>query len=1034
MILKLRKTTVFVGVCSMFGLFYSPQMQAASANNSVAAVQQSKKITGKVSDATGTLIGATVVEKGTTNGTVTDMDGNFTLNAEPGATLVVSYIGYISQEIAVGNKSEINVTLKEEGRNLNEVVVIGYGTQRKEAVTGSVATMRGDLVREVPGADITQAMQGRVAGVEMMQTSSKPGASMQIRIRGTRSLNASNDPLIVLDGIPFAGTLNDIDPNNIKSMDILKDASATAIYGSRGANGVILITTYKGMQEQKATVTYNGYVGVKSLFHRYPMMNADEFTKLRKYANKFQNGVDEKYYDEGGPDTDWQDMLFKNGITTNQDIGVSGGTTKSSYNFGIAYYRDEAVIPMQNFNRYSLHASLDQEIGNYVKIGFSTNSNYSITNGANLGLYNTLSATPIANPYNEDGTLKERVQMSNDTQWVYSEESLNGLGDKYKDQTKTYGTYNSLYGEVKIPGVEGLKYRMNIGLNYRHSEYGNYTGEGIFADTPTTPSHATSSNANTTNWAIENMVTYDRTFGKHTINAVALYSAEQTKYTSSYMYGQNIPSDAFQYYNMGRAETITVDPANQGYYKSGLESVMGRIMYNYDNRYMASVTLRSDGSSRLAKGHKWHTYPAISVGWNISKENFMKDISWIDNLKLRVGYGETSNQSVAPYKTLGLLSTRPYNFGSTYATGSYVSELPNSALGWEYSKTWNFGLDFAFFKGRLSGTMEYYVQNTEDLLLSVNLPQTSGVSSYMANVGKTRNKGFELSLNGTILDNYKGWTWEAGINFYTNSNELISLASGSTRDESNWWFVGHPINVIYDYQKVGIWQTSEEDARKVAEPGGNAGMIKIKYNGDYDANGLPTRAYGTEDRQIMKVDPDWEGGFNTRVAYKNFDLSIVGSFRHGGTLISTIYGSQGYLNMLTGRRNNIEVDYWTEDNPTNAYPKPGGIEDSNNPKYGNTLAYFSGSYMKIRTITLGYNFTQPWLKSCGISKLRVYATVQNPFVFFSPYNDESGLDPETNSYGNENQAVNTFYKSRLLVVGYNTPSTRNYLLGLNITF
>jgi TonB-linked SusC/RagA family outer membrane protein len=330
MIINLRKTTLIVGLCSIFGLFYVPQMQAATGVNSATTTQQAKKVTGRVSDAMGPLIGATVMEKGTSNGAVTDMDGNFIINVSPQATLVISYVGFISQEISVAGKSEFNVTLKEQGRNLNEVVVIGYGTQRKEAVTGSVATMRGDVVREVPGADITQAMQGRIAGVEMMQTSSKPGASMQIRIRGTRSLNASNDPLIVLDGIPFAGTLNDIDPNNIKSMDILKDASATAIYGSRGANGVILITTYKGMQEQKATVTYNGYVGVKTLFHRYPMMNAEEFTALRKYANKFQNGVDEKYYDEGGPDTDWQDMLFKNGLTTNQDVGVSGGTAKSS--------------------------------------------------------------------------------------------------------------------------------------------------------------------------------------------------------------------------------------------------------------------------------------------------------------------------------------------------------------------------------------------------------------------------------------------------------------------------------------------------------------------------------------------------------------------------------------------------------------------------------------------------------------------------------------------------------------------------------
>ncbi len=1029
---ELRKVAVRTAWCLTFWMFFIPEAMAV-AEQSVTNVQQSKRITGKVIDSEGPLIGATIMEKGTNNGTVTDMDGNFSLNVTPGTTLVISYVGYVTKEIKASE--EVNrIKLEQEGKLLNDIVVIGYGTQRKEAVTGSVSSMRGDAIREVPGSDITQALQGRIAGVQMMQTSSKPGASMQIRIRGTRSLNASNDPLIVLDGIPFAGTINDIDPNNIKSMDILKDASATAIYGSRGANGVIMITTYKGIQDQKATISYNGYIGAKTLFSKYPMMNAEQFTKLRKYANKFQNGVDETYYDEGGPDTDWQDLLFRTGITTNHDLSVSGGTQKSSYHVGVAYYRDESVIPMQNFNRYSFHASLDQEIGKYVRIGFTTNTNYSVTNGADLDLYTSLSTTPISDPYNEDGSIKERVQMSNDTHWTYTKETLEGLGDRYKNQTKSLGTYNTAYGEIKIPYVEGLKYRINLGLNYRHSDSGSYRGRGVFSDSDNTESSASTNNSTTTNWAIENILSYDKTIGKHTINAVALYSAEQTHYNSAYVYAKNIPSDVFQYYNLGQASEITINPNSQGYYKSALESVMGRIMYSYAEKYMISATLRSDGSSRLAKGHKWHTYPAVSVGWNIAKENFMENVKWLDNLKLRVGYGETSNQSVDPYKTLGLLATRPYNFGSSFDVGKYVSELPNSELGWEYSKTWNFGLDFSLFKGRLSGTMEYYIQNTEDLLLSVNLPSTSGVSSYMANVGKTRNKGFEFSLNGTILDNLNGWTWEAGFNFYTNKNELIELASGATRDESNWWFVGEPINVIYDYEKIGIWQLDEEAVREIAEPGGNAGMIKIKYNGDYDENGLPTRAYDSSDRQIIKVDPDWEGGFNTRVAYKGIDLSIVGSFRHGGTLISTIYGSQGYLNMLTGRRNNIDVDYWTEDNQGANYPKPGGIENSNNPKYGNSLGYFSASYLKFRTITLGYDFKKSWIEPIGLSKLRAYVTVQNPFVLFSPYHDESGMDPETNSYGNENQAVTSFYKSRLLVVGYSTPATRNFIFGVNVTF
>lgn len=1031
-----KKTTIIMGVCSFLSGTYTPL--SAKVENSVAfvkVVQQSNKVTGNISDKSGPMIGATVMEKGTRNGCVTDIDGNFSLNVKPGATLIISYLGYQTKNVVVGNQNNIKIILEEKGHSLNDVIVIGYGTQRKEAVTGSVANIKGDIIREVPGADITQALQGRIAGVEMTQYSSKPGASMQVRIRGTRSLTASNDPLIVLDGIPFAGNLNDIDPNNIKNMDILKDASATAIYGSRGANGVIIITTYKGYQEMKPTVTYNAYVGAKTLFHRYPMMNAEEFTKLRNYANKYQYGTDETAWGkDGAVDTDWQDLLFRTGLTTNQDVGVSGGSKTGSYNFGVSYYRDEAVIPLQNFNRYSVHAAIDQELGNWFKVGYTTNTNYSVTNGSSLSLYNTLSATPISNPYNTDGSLKTRINMASDNQWVYTKESLDNLGDSYKDQTKAFGTYNNFYGEAKCPWLDGLKYRINIGLNYRHSDYGNYVGKGVFSDTANTESNATSRQQTTTNWTIENTLTYDHSWGKHTINAVALYSAEQTTYQQTSMYGLDIPNDAFQYYNIGQASNITVDPANQIYYKAGLESVMGRLMYNYADKYMASFALRADASSRLAKGHQWHSYPAVSVGWNISKENFMRNLKWLDNLKLRIGYGETSNQSVSPYQTLGTLSTRTYNFGETNATGYYVSSLPNTELGWEYSKTWNFGVDFSLFNGRLSGTAEYYIENTEDLLMNVNLPSTSGVSSYMANIGKTRNKGFEFSLNGTILNNHNGWTWDVGVNFYTNKNELVELASGATSDESNWWFVGHPINVIYDYQKIGIWQTDEEASRKIAEQGGNAGMIKIKYNGTYNEDGTPTRAYSSEDRQIMKVDPDWEGGFNTRLAYKNWDISLVGSYRHGGTLISTIYGAQGYLNMLSGRRNNIKVNYWTEDNPTNDYPKPGGVESSNNPKYGNSLGYFSGSYLKVRTITLGYNFNQNWLKKCGISKARLYFTVQNPFVLFSPYTKESGMDPETNSYGNENQAVTTFYQSRLLVAGYNTPTTRNWILGVNVTF
>ena len=1028
--LNFRKTTFVVGVCSMLGLMYAPQAMAVDTQSVSPAVQQSKKVTGRVNDSQGPLIGATVMVKGTSNGVVTDIDGNFNLNAAPGSTLVISYVGYVTQEITVGNQSFISVNLKEEGRVLNDVVVIGYGTQRKEAVTGSVASVKGDMLREVPAGDVTNALQGRVAGVQMMQTSSKPGASMQIRVRGSRSLTASNDPLIVLDGIPFAGTISDIDPNNIKAMDILKDASATAIYGSRGANGVIMITTYKGMQDQEPVVKYNMYVGFKKNFARYPMMNGDQLKRLREVSGLYQpvytNGDEEE-----GMNTDWQDMLFKTAFTTNQDLSVSGGTAKSAYNVGISYFKDEATIPTQNFKRYAMHAALDQEIGKYLKVGFSTNTNYSITNNANLGIYNTLSCSPLINPYNADGTLKPVVHMEKDNQWTYTRDRIENLGDSYKDQTTGLGTYNNFYGEIKCPWVSGLKYRVNLGLNYRHNKNGSYTGTGVFSDSPSANSGAGNGNSTMWNWAIEHMLTYDKTFGDHTINAVALYSAEKNHYESTYMSASQLFDDRLLWYNLGYSESTSINPGNQNYNESGLVSMMARVMYSYKDRYMISATVRQDKSSRLAPGHRVHTYPAVSLGWNIAKESFMQNVKWVDNLKLRAGYGETSNQSVDPYKTLGRLASRPYNFGPTgYATGFYVSELPNEELGWEYSQTYNFGVDFSLFNGRLTGTAEYYTQKTKDLLMSVGLPSTSGVGSYMANVGKTENKGFELSLNGVIIDNLNGWTWEAGINWYTNKNKIIELADGSERDEGNGWFVGHSINCVYDYEKIGIWQKDEEELRKIMEPGGSVGMIKVK--GGYNEDGTP-RAINSSDRQIIELDPSWEGGFNTRVAYKNWDLSAVASFRHGGKLISTLYGSSSYLNMMTGRRNNVDVDYWTENNPTNKFPNPAGPISNDNPKYGTTLGFFSGSYLKFRTITLGYNFKGDWMKKAGISALRAYATVTNPFVLFSPYHDESGMDPETNSRGNENQAA-AAYASKVLVVGFNTPTTRNYLFGLNVTF
>ncbi|MFC3199396.1 SusC/RagA family TonB-linked outer membrane protein [Parapedobacter deserti] len=979
------------------------------------------------------LSGVSVRTADGTASTSTDDEGRFSIRVPANSVLLFGYIGYAEQRITVGQANQqLTVTLLAATSALDEVVVVGYGTQRREAVTGSVASVSGNVLREVQSANFSQALQGRLPGVELTQTSSQPGGTMQIRIRGSRSLTASNDPLIVLDGIPFVGSINDINPNDIKSLDILKDASATAIYGSRGANGVILVTTNRGQMGQQARVSYNSFTGMKEVFGKFPMMSGPDMVKLRQLNVPYNSyGLDEAE----DIDTDWQDLLYRTATMTSHDVSISSGTEQGSYNFGGGYMLDQAVIPTQQFSRYALRGSVDQGVGKYFRFGITTNNNYNFTEGTQVNVGNLLRISPLANPFNEDGSWRRTVRASIDEPWVYSREIVENLRDQWLSETRAFASFNSAYGEVSIPWVEGLKYRVNLGLDYRQSNGGAYTGQGITSTNPTTISSASVSNQHTYHWLVENLLTYDRTFaGKHDINVVALYSAEQNKMNRSRMAATDIPSDHFRFYNLGHANgEITVPPGDQWYEVWGLMSYMGRVMYSYDNRYMLTATLRSDGSSRLATGHKWHTYPALSAGWNIAQESFMQGIPQINMLKLRVGWGQTSNQAVATYSTLGALSTRPYNFGSDFAVGYFVNQLPSPHLGWEFSNTANFGLDFSLLNHRLSGTVEYYITKTKDLLLNKGLPPSSGVNSITENVGRTQNKGIELALNGTILDNRNGWTWEAGVNLYANRNLLVSLASGLDRNESNWWFVGHPIDVIYDFKRIGLWQEGDPH-RNILEPDENTlGMIKVEYFGDYDENGVPTRAInGDYDRVPIDMQPNFQGGFNTRVAYKGFDLSAVGLFKSGGILNSSIYGSNGYLNLLNGRNGNIKVDYWTPDNTGAKYPNPEGPRSGDNLKYMSTMGYFNASFLKIRTLTLGYDFSQ--LRRSGVN-LRLYVTAQNPFVLFSPYHKESGMDPEPNSFGNENAAVNLSDNlRRITTLGTNTPATRNYLIGVNLTF
>lgn len=987
------------------------------------AFAQKAQVNGTVKDQSGeTLIGVSVVEKGTTNGTITDLDGKYELATHNNAILEFSYIGYVSQSIEVNGRSQIDVILREDNKVLEEVVVVGYGTMKKSDVTGSVSNLNESALKQVPASNVAQSMQGRISGVQIQQTSTRPGQDSQIRVRGTRSLSASNDPLIIVDGIPFAGSMNDIAPNDIKAVDILKDASATAIYGSRGANGVILVTTNRG-NYTKASVAYNGYTGFGNVSRKYKVFNAKEFLQYKSLASNTAWGLltQEEEGKANGTDTDWQDLMYETAHIQSHDLSVSGGSETISASVGVGYYNETAVLPNQDYTRYSIRSAIDFKVTNWLKFGLNTQNSFGITNGENASnMYDILATSPLVSPYNEDGSINKQPHYPR-------EENYNPLyvrnSKLWTQERKRFNTLNSLYAEVQF--MKGLKYRMNLGLNYANDEYGDfYSSDSNFKMGGL--SSAAYNTARSYNYALENLIYFDRTFNeKHTVGVTLMQSMEQSYYR---FYGANVSglvSDEELFYNLGLAQSeASINANNQKYTKQGLLSYMGRLNYSFDSRYMATVTFRSDGSSVLAKGHKWHTYPSVALAWNIKNESFMDRVNWLDMLKLRVGYGETSNQSVSPYGTLGGLSQNKYNFGDDYVYGYYISALQNPQVGWEFTKAYNAGLDWSILNGRINGSFEYYLQKTNNLLVNQRLPGSSGAAgaSVLVNVGETENKGFEMNINSQNIIGKKAgdFTWETRFNLSLNRNKLVALNDGVTQDVGNGWFVGHPVDVIYDYKKIGIWQLNEAD--EAAKYKSVPGDIKLL---DYDDNGT----IDEKDRHIVgKFEPDFEFGFTNSFTYKNFDMDIVTYGQSGGTLVSTIHQPQAYLNRLDTRRNNLKVDYWTEDNPTNAFPRAGS---SVSTMYNSTLGYYDASYWKIKTITLGYTIPDKLTKKWNISNLRLYVTCNNVATLFSPYmKDAGGVDPQPTGYFSQENGGGE-QQSRQLTVGLNTPPARQFLFGIN---
>jgi TonB-linked SusC/RagA family outer membrane protein len=1017
--------------------------------------QAAQSISGRVIAADGTgLPGVNVVVKGSSTGAATDADGRFTVNAAPGSTLVFSFVGYTPREVAVGNQTTLNVTLAEDTKQLNEVVVTGYGVQKKSQVTGAISSVDEQALRDVPVANVGQALQGRAAGITVSSASTTPGQTPVIRIRGNRSFSGSNDPLLVVDGIPFDGSLNDLNPDDITSLEVLKDASSTAIYGARGANGVILITTRRG-KSGAPKATYSGYYGTKGAYGLYDLQNGSQYYDYRLEAYRAQSPnfnpetnttfltADERANYAAGITTDYQDLMFQKGHIQNHVLGVSGGTDQTQYSASMGYYDETGIVPVQRFRRYSLRGTLDQQIGKRIKVGLNTLNNFNQADDPNVNiLYQILATSPLASPYDANGV---PVLYPNSDTGMANPLTLYTT-DAHKDVTRRLRTFNSLYGQVNI--LEGLDYRLNLGLDVRSENNGNF----FASQTPQNgggQSTAGRSNSLAFNLLAENILTYNRSFGEHDVNFTGLYSAQQFRFDNFSTAVRNLPANYQLDNNIGAG---TPSSASSGQQRWDIISYMGRINYAYNDRYSATLTMRVDGSSRLAPGNKYKAFPSAAVAWNVANESFMQDYGWLNILKLRASYGRVGSTAVNPYQTLGLLSSGIgsgfYNFGSTGAVGVIPTSIPNPNLGWEYTATTNFGLDFGFLDNRFSGSVEVYEQRTSDLLLPDALPTASGYGSFTRNAGQTQNRGIELSLTTANVrsNSNDGFEWSTDWNFTVNREKVLSLARGTDADGNelsdigNQRFIGQPLYVIYDFKKLGIWQTEEADeARRY---GSKPGQIKVE---DLDGNGV----INANDRQIIgSRQPKFEAGLTNRFRFKGFDMNVVALTRVGATVVDPTLFGPAYFTTNTGRRNQLNLDYWTPTNPTNEYPQPDQSARATEwPTYGQTLAYRNGTFIKVRSIDLGYTLPAAWAKAAFMSSARIYLQVQNPLIWSKDqfFKDNKAIDPDALSYSSRFNAANpggieftggnpNNTGGGLAGVGVNYPVTRAFIVGVNVGF
>src|SRR5690554_249236 len=974
----MHKKTLFMHGLFAFLLFLSIQLSA-----------QNVQITGQIVDENNEPIpGVSILLKGTTTGVAADIDGQYSLSAPSSGTLVFSFIGYVTQEIPIGNKTVINVTLTSDLSDLEEVVVVGYGTVRKSQLTGAISSVGSREINELPITDTRQALQGRASGVDVTQAGSKPGASPQVRIRGRRSFNAGNDPLYVVDNIPIVGGLTDFNSQDIASMEVLKDASATAIYGSRGANGVVLITTKRG-QSGRTRVSWDSYYGLNTSLGRIENFNGAEFAEYkresRRTSGEYPEGPNSPEADEAifepnelesialGRSFDYIDALTQTGAIQSHNVSVGGGNERTTFFVSGSFFKDKGVVKLQDYSRYNFRANVDHKVNDKIRIGTSTMGSYSERNGENFNpLGGALQENPLGRTFNEDGSINFQPTQDGLRTNPLSEIVPGAHGDL----TKRYRIFNSIYGVYEI--IPGLTYRLNFGPDIAIRRTGRFIGRWTNNRRGGDPTGSIAEDFSF-NYTLENIINYNRTFNEdHTFDFTGLQSLQRDNFETSAINVLGIPVESQLWHRLNDASQITSATTNLVQWT--LFSYMGRLNYDFRGKYMATLTLRADGSSRFGENNRFGYFPSVALGWNISDEQFVRNSNFIDQMKLRVSYGAIGNQGITPYQTQPLLARTAYAFGDNAAFGYMPNTIGNPDLKWETSTTANAGLDFAFLQGRVSGSLEYYVTTTSDLLAPQPLPNSTGFGGFTTNVGKTQNRGIELSLSTINIDK-GGFRWSTDISFTRNREEILELAAGD--DIGAGRFIGHPITVFFDWKKIGIWQTEQKDLAESFSD--QVGEIRIE---DFDNNGRIT----ADDRQILGSPvPDFAGGITNRFSYKGVDFSFF-LFGRVGSMIRSAFHTGGF-NALAGRYNNLAVNYWTPNNATNDYPRP--HQNQEFPKYSSSLQYFDGTFLKIRNINLGYNLPADIASKLGMESLRIYSSVQQPFIFSEYRKVHKGIDPET---------------------------------------